>query len=111
MRAWTIHQTLTLKRCERSFNPNPGVNQIHIGIEIGNHLSGATGKKRKPSGRNLHPKRIRHDVLNLMSLIEDHQIMLRQHMAASTNMLTIEMGVHHYHIGFGGLLAGLLCKT
>ena len=66
------------------------------------------GEVHEPPGSDLEPARVRHDVLELMGLVDHHHVVLGQHGTVAVEIETEQVGVDHDHVGVGRPVPRLL---
>ena len=65
-------------------------------------------KAWKRPGADLEAEGSRGDVLELVGLVEDHQVVWRQQLAADGQGGRVQVGVDDHHVGLGGPVPGRL---
>ena len=66
------------------------------------------GEGPEPAGPDLHAQAVGHDLLHLVGLVEDHDLMGREHRTPAGQVGPVQVGVHYHHVGLGGTGAGVL---
>ena len=83
-----------------------GLVDRHTGRRVGQYGAGRASEGLKPPGADLEPERAGGDVLQLVGLIEHHQVVGGQHLGARSQGGGVQVGVDHDHIGGQGPFPG-----
>ncbi len=94
------------ERAELVADRRQGIEQI--GVAGLDERPGGGHERTEPARGHLDPEARRHDLLELVRLVEDDHVVLGEHHAAAGQVRPVEVGVDHDDIGHRGPLAGRL---
>ena len=79
-----------------------------VGVDNG---TGGDRQGPEPSGSYFEPQAVGHHILDLVGLIEHHDLVFGQHGTSAGEVGPVEVGVDHDDVGFGSPGAGMLGKA
>ena len=98
---------------QRLDDPLPHVAHLGHGLDDGvgpvvDEAAGRGGQRPEPPGPDLGAQAVGHDLFDLVGLVEDDDVVGREHHAPAGQVGPVQMGVDHHHVGLGGAAPGLL---
>ena len=81
-----------------------------VGVAWLDQGAGRGDQRAEASGGDFHAEARRHDLFELVGLVEDDHVVLGQHHAAAGQMRPVEMRIDHHDVGHRSPLPGASAK-
>ncbi len=87
------------------------VGRLRAGSRTLEEWTGSRGERPEAAGPDLHSEAVGHHLFDRVGLVEDHHRVGREHRPPARQVRSVEVGVHHHHVGRRGARPGILGET